>query len=75
MMNMWVIATSSQGGRGLASFVGTMNISLFLQFFFTLALVIFETKIGYFVVYLEIYITDLIFYFIFKNKALSKLIY
>ena len=25
MMKMWVIATSYQGGRGLASFVGTMN--------------------------------------------------
>ena len=25
MMKMWDIATSNQGGRGLASFVGTMN--------------------------------------------------
>ena len=24
-MKMWDIATSNQGGRGLASFVGTMN--------------------------------------------------
>ena len=27
MMKMWDIATSNQGGRGLASFVGTMNFS------------------------------------------------
>ena len=25
MMKMWDIATSNQGGRGLARFVGTMN--------------------------------------------------
>ena len=25
MMKMWDIATSNQGGRGLASFVGSMN--------------------------------------------------
>ena len=25
MMKMWDIATSNQGGRGLASFVGTVN--------------------------------------------------
>ena len=29
MMKMWDIATSNQGGRGLASFVGTMNWCLF----------------------------------------------
>ena len=28
MMKMWGIATSNQGGRGLASFVGTMNSSM-----------------------------------------------
>ena len=28
LMKMWDIATSYQGGRGLASFVGTMNWSL-----------------------------------------------
>ena len=31
MMKMWDIATSNQGGRGLKSFIGTMNTIEFIK--------------------------------------------
>ena len=47
MIKLWNITTSNQDGRGLASFIGTMNFILTVQVHRVLDVVAFSKAVGH----------------------------